>query len=316
MHPGVLSIDACRRAAEGLSRVARGDVQIASRVVGEVLVARARDHAPGISIAMLDEKMQSHGATESTASVEGIAPLAALRTASDGEAERALLSVLLARHVGEALDGSNGASAVRALLPSLDWLEFNGPFAPYTAARVALPNDTLTRFEKLLHDAPVEAPSPAAVNATRSLRGLGTGSTTDALPTVREEFPAGLRAGENVSVAGEVEGLYRGPMARAIAILTGWAVVRGIFVSAGRLVFSFRRPMTVTLDGEALRVVGHTELLGRTLRTFDVRYPIDQLVEIRREVRFPALPVAVSLVGLALGAFFGARAVVEGAGVA
>jgi hypothetical protein len=87
-------------------------------------------------------------------------------------------------------------------------------------------------------------------------------------------------------------------------------------MALGRGVFSLRRPATVTLEGELLRVVGHTELFGRTLATFDVRYPLAELVELRREARYPMLPAALALVGVALGGLFGARTAIEGAGVA
>ena len=317
MPSGSPSIDSYRRAHEALSRIARGDAQVAARVVGEALIAQAQSRAANVPVTAIDAAMASHGATEATATVDDTAPLVVLRRGAGDESERALVSVLFARHLGDLIDGAGGVTTVKGLLPALDWLELNGPYAPYTAARVGLAADTLARFERVVQDAPIDAPSVAATAAIRALRGGSSVSSGESLTTIKEELPAGLRAAsENISVAGEVEGLHRGALARTLSILTGWSVIRGAFVSAGRLIFSFRRPMTVSLDGENLRVVGHTELFGRTLKTFDVRYPIEQLVEIRREVRYPALPVAVALTGLAGGALFGARAVVEGAGVA
>ncbi len=311
------STEPFRTACESLARVARGDAQVAALVVGEVLLDQAAQRSAVVSQALVEARMGSHGVSEATCAIDGTAPLTVLREGPHSDAERALVSVLLARHIGTVLDGNEGVSGVRELLPRLDWLEFTGPYAPYSAARVALAGDTLQRFEQVLRDAPVESSSDAGAAAVRALRGLSAGPG-ETLATVKEAFPAGLRASvdSTVSVAGEVEGMQRGGFARALGIVTGWSVLRGVVVSLGRLAFSFRRPMTVSLDGDVLRVVGHTEILGRTLRTFDVRYPLEQLVEIRREVRFPALPVAVSLVGLAAGALFGARAVVEGAGVA
>lgn len=316
--PSTLRTEPFRAACDALARVARGDVQVASLVVGEVLLDQAAQRSAVVSQALVEARMGSHGVGEATCTIDGIAPLTVLREGPRSDTERAMVSALLARHVGALLDGTDGASGVRELLPQLDWLEFSGPYAPYSAACVALEGDTLKRFERVLRDAPVASSSEAGAAAVRALRGLQATPAGDTVATLREAFPAGLRAGpgDAVTVAGEVEGMRRGWLSRAIGIVTGWSVLRGVFVSLGRLAFSFRRPMTVSLDGDVLRVVGHTEVLGRTLRTFDVRYPITQLVEIRREVRFPALPVAVSLVGLAAGSLLGARAVVEGAGVA
>ncbi len=118
-----------------------------------------------------------------------------------------------------------------------------------------------------------------------------------------------------VSVAGEIDDVERGRWLRALSAITGWSLVRGTVRGVGRLVFSWKRPATITLDGERLRVVGHSEFLGRTLRTFDVRWPLAGIAEIRREERFPALPVAIGAFALALGAILGARSVIEGAGV-
>ncbi|MEI8258215.1 MAG: hypothetical protein WCJ30_21260 [Deltaproteobacteria bacterium] len=315
--PPPLRTEPFRAACDALARVARGDAQVAALVVGEVLLDQAAQRSTVVSQALVEARMGSHGVSEATCAIDGIAPFTVLREGPHSDAERALVSVLSARHIGALLDGTEGVSGVRELLPQLDWLEFTGPYAPYSAARVALTGDTLQRLEQVLRDAPIESSSDAGAAAVRALRGLSASAGGETLATVREAFPAGLRAGPDaeISVAGEVEGMQRGWVARALGIVTGWSVLRGVFVTLGRIAFSFRRPMTVSLDGDVLRVVGHTEILGRTLRTFDVRYPIDQLVEIRREVRFPALPVAVSLVGLAAGALFGARAVVEGAGV-
>jgi hypothetical protein len=68
------------------------------------------------------------------------------------------------------------------------------------------------------------------------------------------------------------------------------------------------------LDGDVIRVKGHTEILGRTLRAYDHRFPVANLTEVRREVRFPMLPAAASVCALFVGSTFGARSVIEGAG--
>jgi hypothetical protein len=312
-----LTPEVLRRAADALARVARGDVQLASRVVGEVLLAQAEQRSAAVSHALIDARMGSHGASAATAEVEGTRPLDVLRQGPRDERERALVSVLMAQHLAALCDGDGGAARVRALLPGLDWLEFTGPYAPYSAARATFARDTLARLDALLASAPLDACSEPAAAAVRALRGL-TPAPLESADTLREvPFTSGEHPVPTLlTLAGELEGEHRGGLARTLGVLTGWSLLRGAALAIGRGIFSLRRPMTLSLEGGTLRVLGHTELLGRTLRTFDVRYPVRELVEIRREARFPALPVALSAVALGVGAILGARAVVEGAGVA
>lgn len=317
MSHASLTPEMLRRAAEALSRIPRGDVQLASKIVGEVLFAQAEQRSAAVSHAFIDARMGSHGATDATAEVDGIRPMEVLRHGPRTVRERAVVSVLLALHLGTLLERDGGLATVRALLPGLDWLEFTGPYAPYSAARVVLPADTLARFEALLRAAPVEASSPSAAAAVRALRSVSAPDRTETGGDGSGHLQCGGRqsAVQNITLAGEVEGIARGWLSRAMGICTGWSALRGAIATAARVLFSFRRPMTLSLEGERLRVLGHTEIVGRTLRTFDIRYPLAELVEIRREARYPLLPAALSLVAFGLGVTLGARAVIEGAGV-
>ncbi|MEZ4409862.1 MAG: hypothetical protein R3A52_25820 [Polyangiales bacterium] len=143
----------------------------------------------------------------------------------------------------------------------------------------------------------------------RALRGVTEAREAVAAPSAPAKTSPRVARRPEVSVACEVEGFERGPLSRAVTTV----VPVGAITTALRLVFVHRRPATVTLDGDALRVVGHSEILGRTLNTWDVRFPLTDLVELRRETRFPALPAALSVFALAVGSIFGAKFVVEGA---
>ena len=114
-----------------------------------------------------------------------------------------------------------------------------------------------------------------------------------------------------VSVAGELEGVERGVLRRILG--TPIAAVTGPVRAVLRVVFSLRSPVTVSLDAGTLRVHGHTELLGRTLRTWDERFPLTGVAMLRRETRFPSLPVAASVFALGVGSILGAREAIEGA---
>lgn len=303
----LLDRETLRTAADSLARKPRADVRAASRVVGEVLLAQAEARTGAVSHQQIEARCGEVGATDATAEVEGVRPIEVLRRGPKTSLERAVVSVLLSRHVGEILDGEGGPAKVRARLADLDWLEFTGPYAPYEAAPSALASDTAERFQKLVSDASVDAGSARAIEAVRALRGLSTHDSED-------HDESDERAESSVSVAVDVEGYARGFWPRLLGSIVGWGAIRGVVRTLGGWVFSFRRPATLSLEGEALRLVGHSELLGRTLQTWDVRLPVRELVELRKEVRFPSAPAALSVAGLLVGTLLGAKRVFEGLG--
>ncbi|MFO0603256.1 MAG: hypothetical protein U0324_08785 [Polyangiales bacterium] len=116
----------------------------------------------------------------------------------------------------------------------------------------------------------------------------------------------------SVSLAGEFEGTERALWWRVLSL--PWAALRGVVEAVLRVAFSLQSPCTVALEGDVIRVKGHTEILGRTLREYDHRFPVANLTEVRRETRFPMLPAAASVFALFVGSTLGARSVIEGAG--
>lgn len=115
-----------------------------------------------------------------------------------------------------------------------------------------------------------------------------------------------------LTLAGEFEGSERAMWWRVLSL--PWTALRGAVEAVLRVAFSLQSPCTVSLDGDVIRVKGHTEILGRTLREYDHRFPLANLTEVRRETRFPMLPAAASVFALFVGSTLGARSVIEGAG--
>lgn len=273
-----------------------------ARVVADALLDQAEHRAATVSAAHVDARSLAAGVDASAVTLPSGDALAVLRSGPRSDAERALVAVLLARHLGVVLDRRDGVSALRAMLPSLDWLEFTGQYPPYSAARCAFEVEERARFEDILRASPVEAPTELAAAAVRALRGH-----VESRPS---EAPAGR--GRMVSVAGEFEGFERPLWLRVLTVML--SAVTGAARAVLRVVFSLRSPATVSLDGDHLRVVGHTELLGRTLRSYDVRLAVASLTEVRREARYPMLPVAASVCALFIGSTLGAKFMIEGAG--
>jgi hypothetical protein len=304
-----LDIEALRSAAESIAKRPRADMRAAWRVVGEVLLAQAETRVGAVSHQQIEARCGEAGATDATGEVDGVRPIEVLRRGPKSPSERAVVSALLAKHLGEMLDGEGGPARLRARLPDLDWLEFTGPYAPYEAARVALAQDTRDRFEELLSGSDVIAGSPRAVAAVRALRGLSDERDPLDAPAAHPR-----EGGADLSIAVDVAGHSRGFAQRLLSSFALWGAVRGAVATVGAWVFSFKRPGTLSLEGESLRLVGHSEVLGRTLKTWDVRMPVRELVELRKESRFPHAPAALSIAGLLLGVLVGAKKVFEGLG--
>ena len=298
-----LSPDALRAAAEELSHTPDDDrIDRVAEVVADALIDQAQHRAPAVSASVVDARIAALKLKLDDGATPTGRPLEIIRGGARNVAERALLAALLAWHLETLLNRRDGVHAVRALVSSLDWLEFVGHCPPYTAARETLDADVLDRLDVVLDGAPIEAPTRAAAAAVRALRGKS--------PVLASAAPLrdGARPG-TVSVAGELEGDERRGLRRLLWAVLWMRPVRAVL----QAVFSLRSPVTVSLDGDTLQVHGHTELLGRTLRTWDERFPLSGLSLLRREARYPVLPVAASVFALALGSVLGARSAIEGA---
>ena len=134
----------------------------ASRVVAEALLDQAEHRAPTASQSVVDGAVAVAKIDLSTVALPSGRPLEILRGGPRNVSERSLVAALLARHVHNTLQRRDGVSALRAMLPSLDWLEFVGQYPPYTAARFTLDDASAQRVRDVTAAAPVEAKNPSA----------------------------------------------------------------------------------------------------------------------------------------------------------
>jgi hypothetical protein len=303
----IVATDALRSAAESIARKPRAEMRTAAKVVGEVLLTHAESRSAELTAKAIDARCAEFGASDSTGEVDNVRPIEVLRRGPVTDLERAVVSVLLAKFLGEMLDGDSGPTRLKTKLSAIDWLEFTGPYAPYAAADVALGTDTGGRFAQLLRDTPVQNWSLRAMAAVLALRGVLVDGEHQGAPVSEAK-----RA--RVSIAAELMGASRGFWTRMLSIVSTLAVVRAVVVTLGRGVFSFKRPTTILVEGDTLRMVGHSEVLGRTLKTWDWKVALESIRELKKEARFPWAPAALSMFGLTLGTLFGARKVIEGAG--
>lgn len=306
MAEPALSTEALRAAAEELAHTPDDDrIHRVAEAVTDALVDQATHRNPAVSPSVVDARVAALKLKVDDGSTRTGRPLEIVRGGARNSAERALLAALVAWHVETLLQRRDGVHAVRALVGALDWMEFVGHVPPYTAARETLDADVVERLDAVLDGAPVEAATPAAEAAVRALRGKSPVAPAGSPSTP----PRDVARHDAVSIAGELEGDER-PGWRKLLWAALWTrPARGVL----RVVFSLRSPVTVSLDGDALRVHGHTELLGRTLRTWDERFPLAGMALLRREERFPMLPVAASVFALGVGSVFGAQRAIEGA---
>lgn len=316
LHPEVLkrAADEYARLAEAGGSTRTQELDRAAQVVAEVLLDLAEHRSATAATHVVDARMLAAGVETKTVTVPSGRPLEVLRSGARNEVERALVATLLARHLETVLARRDGIHTLRAMLPSLDWLEFVGLYPPYTAARHALDGETLARVDEVLAAAPVEAPTEAVALAIRALRGAPVLSESpSATPSLRPT-PSEAQEAERapLSVAGELEGAQRSRVLRVLLTLTPVAAVMGAARAVLRVAFVMRSPATVTLDGDVLRVKGHTEVLGRVLREYEHHFPVDGLAEVDREARYAWLPVAASVFALSLGSIYGAQRAIEG----
>ncbi len=298
-----LTTEALRAAADELSQTPDDDrIHRVAEAVTDALVDQAQHRNPAVSPSVVDARVAALKLKPEDGSTRTGRPLEIVRGGARNTAERALLASLVAWHLETLLQRRDGVHAVRSLVGALDWMEFVGHIPPYTAARETLDADVVERLDAVLDGAPIEAATPAATAAVRALRGKAPAPVAGA--TVTRD---GSRA-ESVSIAGELEGEDRPGWRRLLWAMLWTRPARAVL----RTVFSLRSPVTVSLDGDALRVHGHTELLGRTLRTWDERFPLSGMALLRREARYPMLPVAASVFALGVGSVLGAQRAIEG----
>jgi hypothetical protein len=114
-------------------------------------------------------------------------------------------------------------------------------------------------------------------------------------------------------MVGEMTSAPRGPVATAALALTGVLLAVHLLRLLGRVALAYKRPAQVTFcEQGGVRVKWRVEILGRTLRDWDVVVPRGALMRATREVRYPRVALYAGLVALAAGSYVGVSCLVDG----
>jgi len=163
--------------------------------------------------------------------------------------------------------------------------------------------------------------SPAAAAIARTLaakvkdpavRGVLAGpSGGPGAPAPGLEPPSSGLSGEG-SIVGETAPGPHGPVAFTLLAVTGLLFVARAARLAGRFIIRYRSPAELRVEDTGVTVKQRTELLGRTVRERETHIPRGSLLLVRREIRYPRLPLYAGLFALALGSYFGISVFVDG----
>ena len=239
---------------------------------------------------------------------------------------RALLGALLAR--GVALSPPSGLEAETRVAEALAWLgaHAGADALPFLDAALAGKTDSLWiavgdvieraddgalpfmgRAGALVAAAGLaQSPNPSTQALAKSI----VGRVKD--PALKGLLGAGGGAPFEGGLTGEMTPGPFGPVALAVLAATGllfivWA--GGLF---GRFVVRYRKPTELRVETNGVTLKTRTEMLGRTLRERETHIPKEALLLVRREVRYPRLPLYAGLFALAVGSYLGISVFVDG----
>jgi hypothetical protein len=257
-----------------------------------------------------------------------------LRAVRKGKAasgpERTLLGALVARGVALAPPASREAEV--RVAEALLWIASQTVVDPLAALEPALGQGTeplfsaiaglLRKYDDGAGDAPTRAAAVLGAVLLRESDSKVARAERDALrvalrdPTLVALLGAGSAAATpqgDLAFEGERTSPARGPVATLLLTLT--LVLPAL--AAGRLFARYalrlRRPATVIVTSDGVRVRSRTELLGRILKEEDVFIARAGLSRASREVRFPRLGAYVGVGALLVGSYLGVRFLVDGA---
>lgn len=242
-------------------------------------------------------------------------------------ASRTLLGALLAK--GVALSPPQNAEAEARVAEALAWLgAHSGADAlPYLDAALDGKTDGFWRaiadvIERADDGALAFIGRPGAIVAAAGLAQSSNPSTAalahGLVAKVKDPALKGLLGGGGGAVAfdgslqGEVAPGPHGPVALTLLAMTGLLFVARAARLAGRFIVRYRAPAELRIEDSGVTVKTRTELLGRLLRERETHIPKGSLLLVRREVRYPRLPLYAGLFALALGSYLGVSVFVDG----
>ena len=311
------------------------DAASVGRLVLDVLLRQAEGKVTASPAGFLAARASEQGLEALAADTPFGNLLSILERGPESAAEADVVSAFAAQGLGgrlESLAEAERSAALRELLPRLDWLLAFSAVDPYVhvaalcpepiaqliwgelaAATLAEADRDEGRIARLLRAEVLCRTSPE----TRSVlcRQLATSSDPVVAGLARslglgDQEPATAQAAE--AITGRVGPRPVGPVRRALALCTGWALLRTIFGAAGRYLLGLRRTMEVTIAPRGLVCHRRVELLGRVIRQSEEVVPFAGLAAVERESRYPYLYLLVGVGGLALGAIWGVLRIFDG----
>lgn len=242
---------------------------------------------------------------------------------------RTLLGALLAR--GVSLSPPEGLDAETRIAEALVWLgAYAGADAlPYLDAALANRTESLWRA---VGDVAARADDgalpfigrPGAIVAAAGIAQSEHPSTIALARTlvarVKDPVLKGLLGPQGPGalpsleggISGEMAPGPHGPVAFTLLAVTGLLFLSRVARLAGRFIVRYRAPTELRVDDNGVTVRTRTEMLGRTLRERETHIPKGSLLLVRREVRYPRLPLYAGLFALALGSYLGVSVFVDG----
>lgn len=321
--------------SDGRALEAAKDRDAVGTLVLDVLLRQAEGKVTASPAGFVAARAAEQGVAREQAETSFGDVFAILERGPETPAEADLVAAFFAQGLRarlEKTDEAGRAAAMQGLLPRLDWLMTYSNVDPYLhvdatfsapVARVvwdALARATLAegdgdegRVVRLLRTEVLCRTSPETrARLCKDLAGASDPVVAGLARTLGlgETAPATGDAAE--ALTGRVGPRPVGPVRRALALCTGWALLSAVLGAAGRYLLGFRRTMSVTIAPRGLVCRRKVDLLGKTIRESEEVVPFAGLASVERESRYPYLYLLVGVGGLALGAIWGVLRVFDG----
>lgn len=305
-----------------------------ARVAAEVSTRLADARARHASASDIDDVAQRLGLERPDAQTDFGNVLAILERGAEDSAERAIVAAFVAAGVVRAIEAD--PALARKWAERLCWLGAHAGFDPLAA----MPSDVDPSVLRPLHRAVAELARQIDLGkvpesdraellvATAALAEAVDGPSADPetaqivsrlaadlsdpvaarlIVARAAEAPATVvQTGPSAdALHGKLAPAPRSPVLTVIYALCGWLLIRGVAILIGDHVLGLKRDARVELVSSGLSLRAKVALLGRELRDVNALFPNDGIAEVRRDVRYPGLPLYVGLAALLIGTYAG-----------
>jgi hypothetical protein len=329
-------------------RVTRGDAEAVGRVaeehprageVGAAVLEALSRQAEGRRLFAGEEFVRTlverHGLSMEDGETALGNVFAILAAGPASQSERGVVLAFTAKGLERRLekDLAQAERELSAFVRQADWLETSTEYAVHAHLDALLPPEhrrTLHRVIEatVLEDARESLDTGARGRIAVRLAALFASEGPEAKaaferiaeaagdPVVRQSAAGllgrGARTVSNAELVGEVVPFSaRGFVLRLLRWITGWALLMGVLRFAGWCV-GLRRSAVLSLVESRLGIVETTRFLGRVVSEKEAVIPLYAITRLERQVRFPALVLAVGVLSLALGILVGGTLLADG----